>query len=244
MSAGWRQPWSGRAARDWFSADGGFGISYRGRITAALMGFFVAPVLAFALWSFARIGNEARDDGDLLIRRTLRDAGGPAGQADYIDPPALARTMEDLGARLDADLWLYHGGRLVGTSAPVLGELSAVDPLLAPGVFRLLTLRDELETLAEERTAGRAVRVGYRVVLAGPPDESAILAAPQLLDDESLRQQQEDLALALLLVTAAGLAAAIALAGVTARTLARPVAALSEAARALGQGATPSPFPA
>src|SRR2546426_9336736 len=44
---------------------------------------------------------------------------------------------------------------------------------------------------ADGRTAGRPTRVGYRVVRAGPPQQQAILAAPQLLDDEGVRQQQE-----------------------------------------------------
>src|SRR5207245_1706743 len=93
------------------------------------------------------------------------------------------------------------------------------------------------------RTAGRSIRVGYRVVLAGPPEVQAILAAPQLLDDERVRQQQEDLALALVLATLAGLVAAVYLAGLAARGLARPVAALREAAAA-GEFLAAPPAPA
>src|SRR5207248_2662644 len=49
--------------------------SYRVRLTATLAGFFVVPVMAFALWSFAQLRDDARQDGDLLIRQTLRAAG-------------------------------------------------------------------------------------------------------------------------------------------------------------------------
>jgi nitrogen fixation/metabolism regulation signal transduction histidine kinase len=70
-----------------------------------------------------------------------------------------------------------------------------------------------------------------------------ILAAPQLLDDVSVRQQQEDIALTLLAAAGAGLVAAIYLAGAVARGLARPVAALREAADAVGRGAPLPPFP-
>src|SRR5439155_294799 len=95
---------------------------------------------------------------------------------------------------------------------------------------------------ADGRTAGRPTRVGYRVVRAGPPQQQAILAAPQLLADERVRQQQEDLVVALILASVAGLAAAVCLAGLAGRGLARPVAALRDAAIAVGRGAAPPGF--
>jgi two-component system nitrogen regulation sensor histidine kinase NtrY len=217
--------------------------SYRVRLAAALSGFVVLPVLLFAVWSFARLGDEARGAGDLLIRQTLRDAAATAGVLVADRPAALAGSVVDLGNRLDADLWLYRDGVLGGTSAPVLSELGLVDPFLAPQAFVRLALEDELELIADGRTAGRPIRIGYRVVLAGPPEVQAILAAPQLLDDERVRQQQEDLALALILATLVGLVAAVYLAGLAARGLARPVAALRDAAVAVGRGAPPPPFP-
>src|SRR6185503_13165056 len=115
--------------------------------------------------------------------------------------------------------------------------------LLDPAAYRV-TLEDELEVTIDARTAGRPTRVGYRVVAAGAPGEQAVLAAPQLLDDERVRQQQEDLALALVLGTVVGLFAAVYLAGLAARRLAKPVAALREAALAVGRGADPPAFPA
>jgi signal transduction histidine kinase len=216
--------------------------SYRARLTAALIAFFVLPVLGFAAWSFARLADEARRSGDLLIRQTLRDAVGSAGAIAGDRPEAIGRSMAELGRRLDAELWLYRGGRLVGASSPVMGELGLVDPFLAPPAF-LLTLEDELELTTDARTAGRPTRVGYRVVAAGPPGEQAILAAPQLLDDERVRLQQEDLALVLVLATLAGLGAALYLAGLAADGLAKPVAALRAAALAVGRGSEPPAFP-
>ncbi|HXL05620.1 MAG TPA: ATP-binding protein, partial [Gemmatimonadales bacterium] len=155
----------------------------------------------------------------------------------------VARATAELAKRLGADLWLYQNGVLAATGAPVLDELGLIDPLLAPPVFVRLALEDELEVTADGRTAGRPIRVGYRVVLAGPPRVQAILAAPQLLDDEAVRQQQVDLALALVIATLAGLVAAVVLAGLAGRGLARPVAALRDAAVAVGRGAPPPAFP-
>jgi two-component system nitrogen regulation sensor histidine kinase NtrY len=216
--------------------------SYRVRLTAALAGSFVVPVLLFAVWSFARIRDDVRQDGDLLIRQTLRDAASAAGSLAADRATNVTQAIAELGSRLDADLWLYRDGLLAGASAPVLEELGLVDRLLAPPVFVRLALEDELEVATDGYTAGRPVRVGYSVV-AGPPPLQAILAAPQLLDDERVQQPQDDLALVLVLATLVGLVAAVALAGLAARSLARPVAALRDAAIAVGRGAPPPPFP-
>jgi signal transduction histidine kinase len=216
--------------------------SYRARLAAALVAFFVLPVLGFAAWSFARLADEPRRSGDLLIRQTLRDAVGGVETIAHDAPEAVARSLVELGRRLDAELWLYRDGLLVATSSPVMRELGFVGPFLDLPAFRL-TLEDELELTTDARTAGRPTRVGYRVVAAGSPREQAILAAPQLLDDERVRSQQEDLALVLVLATLAGLFAAVYLAGLAARGLARPVAALRDAALAVGRGSEPPAFP-
>ncbi len=217
--------------------------SYRARLAVALAAFFVVPLLVLALWSFARLRDDARQDGDLLIGQTLRDAAGTAATLASERGAAIGRSTVELGNRLDADLWLYRDGVLAGISAPVLGELGVVDPFLAPDAFVRLALRDELERTADSRVAGRTIRVGYLVVLSESPQVQEVLAAPQLLDDERVRQQQEDLALGLALATLAGLVAAVSLAGVAARGLARPVAALREAAGAVGRGAPLPAFP-
>ena len=218
--------------------------SYRGQLASALAGFFVLPVLAFALSSFARLGDTTRASGDLLIRQTLRDVVASAGETAPGGFDALAAMVTDLGRRLDADLWAYRGGELAGTSAPVLAELALVDPLLEPTVQRRLAYQDEVELTVDDRTAGRPTRVGYRLVEGGLPRDAVVLAAPQLLDDEAVRRAQEDLGLSLLLATVVGVIAAGALAGLVARTLAQPVALLRDAALAVGQGSTPPPFPA
>src|SRR5438067_12119839 len=168
--------------------------SYRARLAVALAGFFVVPLLVLALWSFARLRDDARQDGDLLIGQTLRDAAGTAASLASEPGAALGRSMADLGNRLDADLWLYRDGVLAATTAPVLAELGVVDPFLAPDAFVRLALRDELERTADSRVAGRTIRVGYLVVVSESPQVQEVLAAPQLLDDERVGQQQEDLA--------------------------------------------------
>jgi signal transduction histidine kinase len=218
--------------------------SFRLRVAAALAAFFVLPVLAFALWSFARLGDEARGARDLLIGQTLKDAASSAGALPIERSDEVQRAVSELGTRLDADLWLYRDGVLVGSSTPVLGELGLASPFVAAPVFQRLALEDELDLQADDRMAGRGIRIGYRVVIAGPPRFQAVLAAPQLLDDEGVSEQQADLAFTLLLGACGGVAAAIYLAGLAARGLARPVAALREAAVAVGRGTRLPVFPA
>src|SRR5437667_6454387 len=216
--------------------------SYRAQLTSVLITFFVLPVLGFAAWSFTDLAEDARRSGDLLIRQTLRDAAAGAETVAQDPPETNAPSLIELGRRLDAELWLYRRGVLVATSSPVLGELGLVDPFLAPQVFRG-TLEDELETTIDARTGGRPTRVGFLVVAPGPPGEQGVLAVPQLLDDERIRQQREDLTFGILLATLVGLVAAIYLAGLAARRLAMPVAALREAAIAVGRGSDPPAFP-
>ena len=50
--------------------------SLRVRLTAGLALFFVIPTVAIAAWSYERLGDEFRRSRELLLRQTLRDAGG------------------------------------------------------------------------------------------------------------------------------------------------------------------------
>src|SRR5882762_4176388 len=131
------------------------------------------------------------------LRRSAHSPDAPhaaAGAETVAQDPleTIARSLVELGRRLDAELWLYRRGVLVATSSPALAELGLVDPFLAPQVFRG-TLEDELETTIDARTGGRPTRVGFLIVAPGPSGEQGVLAVPQLLDDERIRGQREDL---------------------------------------------------
>ncbi|HUL50937.1 MAG TPA: ATP-binding protein [Gemmatimonadales bacterium] len=220
----------------------GFRTSYRVRVAGVLAGLLVIPVLAFGIWGFARTGDEARAAGDLLIRQALKDAALASGELP-VERDAAQRGMLELASRLDADLWLYRDGVLTASSTPALDELGLVDRFLTPRIFTRLALADELDAVANGRSAGRSIRIGYRVVGARTAGDEAILAAPQLLDDEAVQQQEEDLALTVLLLICLASGAAISVAGLAAGALARPVAALERAAIAVGAGDPPPPFP-
>ncbi|MFL5471451.1 MAG: sensor histidine kinase, partial [Gemmatimonadales bacterium] len=141
-----------------------------------------------------------------------------------------------LSRRLDADLALYQGGVLTGTSNRILEDLGIMGQLMDPRAFARLALEGDVEVTREGFIPELAERIGYRVVRPGSPDETAVLATPQLADDVSLGVRQLDLALVLLLATLAGVAAALSSAQIAARTLSRPVADLRRSALALGKG--------
>jgi two-component system, NtrC family, nitrogen regulation sensor histidine kinase NtrY len=214
--------------------------SFRIRLAVTLAVFFILPAVGFAAWSFARLADDAERSRDLLITQTLRDAVLTGGAALRGETPVGGR-LGDLSRRIDADLALFRGGRLAGTSTPVLEDLGVVGQLMDPRAFETLALDGELEVTQDGSIPQLAERVGYRVVEPGPPSDIGVLATPQLADDASLGVRQLDLALVLLLATLAGVAAALAGAGIAARTLSRPVAELRRSALALGKG---HPMPA
>lgn len=217
--------------------------SYRARLGAALAVFFVAPTVAFAIWTASRLSGEAERSRDLIIQQTLQDAAGRVREFTQI-PRALADALlgEDASS-LDADLVVYNRGVLLQASSPVLVQLGLLDRYLPADAFEALTVGDEIESTVNERIAGRPTRVGYRS-LGLPAGRAAVLAAPRLVDDTELFHGEQDLVFGLILATLVGLAAAAGLATLAVRALSRPVQALRDAARRVGRGEPPAPFAA
>jgi signal transduction histidine kinase len=206
--------------------------SLRGRLTMSLALFFVLPTLSFAAWSYARLGDEFRGARELLIQRTLRDAGTELGA----DPDSSSAALADASRRVDAELLLWYGGRLTAVSSPVLTDLGLTDRLVPAPVFTRLVFGDELELTAEQEAAPAPTLIGYRLLARGPEVAGRILAAPELLGDVTLHRREEDLGIAVLVATLIGLVAALILSGIAARALARPLDRLRRAALAVGSG--------
>jgi nitrogen fixation/metabolism regulation signal transduction histidine kinase len=213
--------------------------SYRRRLAVAFAVFFVVPTVVFAGWVARRLGEEARRSRDVATRQILAEAAGDArALATGTDQPDSLRA---LAGRVNAELLLYAGAELRGTSAPILAELGVVDWYLVPEVVEALGVRGDIETAADQRIAGRPTRVGYRELEAGLPGD-LVLAVPRLLEDPATVRNEQDLIFGLLVVTLGGLVAALGLAAVAARALATPVQALQRAAEQVGRGEQPSPF--
>ena len=210
--------------------------SFRIRLAATLAFFFIVPAVGFAAWSFTRLTEEVERSRDLLITQTLRDAAITASGSLQVPADVLTERLRELSRRIDADLGLYQGGLLAGTSTPVLEDLGVMPPLMDPAAFASLALEGELELTRDGAVKEPSQRVGYRVVQPGYPAELGVLATPQPAEDPSLAVRRLDLALVLLLATLAGVAAALAGAGRASRALSRPVAELRRSAIALGKG--------
>ena len=210
--------------------------SFRIRLAATLGAFFILPAVGFAAWSFTRLAEEVERSRDLLIAQTLRDAAVTAGGSLRGEGVDVEERLVELSRRIGADLALYQGGRLTGTSTQVLEDLGVMPVLMDPIAFAALAIGGELEVTREGPIPKLSERVGYRVVQPGFPSALGVLATPQLADDASLAVRRLDLALVLLLATLAGVAAALAGAGRASRALSRPVADLRRSAIALGRG--------
>ncbi len=210
--------------------------SFRIRLAATLGAFFILPAVGFAAWSFTRLAEEVERSRDLLITQTLRDAAITAGGSLRADVTGVGERLQELSRRIDADLALYQGGRLAGTSTQVLEDLGIMPQLMDPIAFNALALEGELEVTRDGSIPRLRERVGYRVVQPGYPSSLGVLATPQLAEDASLAVRRLDLALVLVLSTLVGVGAALAGAGRASRALSRPVAELRRSAIALGRG--------
>ena len=214
--------------------------SYQARLALTLSLFFLVPVAGFAAWSFARLDDEAERGRDLLVAQTLRAATPRAAGLLRRPGEGVSEGLEELSRESDAELALYSGGAMVGSSSSVLGDVGLVSPLMDPGAFQDLALEDGLEVTRRNPLVS-SLLVGYRVVRPGPAAGVGVLATPRLAVDPMLAAQQGDLVLGLLLATLVGIGAALIGARRAARSLARPVDNLGLLARALGRG---EPVPA
>jgi hypothetical protein len=112
--------------------------SFRIRLAATLGAFFILPAVGFAAWSFTRLAEEVARSRDLLITQTLRDAAITAGGSLSGGGPAVDERLRELSRRIDADLALYQGGLLVGTSTQELEDLGDMPQLMDHGALATL----------------------------------------------------------------------------------------------------------
>jgi signal transduction histidine kinase len=210
--------------------------SFRVRLAVTLAAFFIVPAVGFSVWGFARLAAEAERGRDLLITQTLRDAVAGAPQLARSPEGDLDAALTELSGRVGADLAVYRGGALAGTSAPVLQDLGVIARLMDASAFRTLAFQGQLEVTRAGPIPSLGERVGFRTVRPGPPAALEVLATPQLADESALAATQLDLGLVLLLATMVGVAAAIGGARRAALALSRPVSELRRSALALGKG--------
>ena len=205
--------------------------SYRARLSVVLFLFFLVPAAAFAVWSWQQLFADAQASRRLLVMETMRAiAGNPA------DPDWLTRE----GRRLDTKLLAYKYGVLVQASDSLFADFAPMGRLLRPAIALDLNVAEELSATMPEPLSGSMGMLGYRVWPG--TSGSIVLAAPARVDDFLLDRRRRDLGVLVLFATALGAAAALWLSAVAARQLARPIASLREAARAVARGESELPL--
>lgn len=202
--------------------------SYRMRLSATLIVFFVAPATIFAGWSAFRLRDDDRVSRELLLREALRDA--VAG----IDDRSVVFYSDDSER---VPYFLFEQSQLVAASDPVLDALAPLGRLLPAGV----PLVHEDPAFADDDFVSRRVEVrsrealvGYRELEFGSP--ALVLATPARGNESELDKRREDLGILVLFASALGVLAAFWFSGLAARALARPVSALRHAALSLASG--------
>ncbi len=212
--------------------------SFRARLALTLGVFFLLPVAGFTAWGLLRVADDARHAGDVLIGQNLRDALRLAPDVADAALDSLPAALDALGERVDGNLAVYSGGRLVATSAPLLSDLAVLGPFMSPDAFGAMAFNRRLELTTDGPMPALAERVGYRVLQPGAPARLAVLATARRAADPAAATQERDLAIVLVLALLLGVVAAIEGAFWAARVLVQPVAELRRAALALGAGRT------
>ena len=197
--------------------------SYRARLSAALLAFFVAPAVLFGAWSWYRLQDDDQAARALVMRESLRSAANDAG-------------LRDLGAAsvsVGSPLFLYGNEQLISASDSLLQALAPLGQLLP-------ILRTEAEFDDEPFSVWRIpfgrtnALVGFRRV--SNPGQDLVVATPARGDEFAIDARRRDLGVLVLFAIAIGALAALWLSGAAARSLARPVGALREAALAIAGG--------
>lgn len=198
--------------------------SYRARLSAALLAFFIAPATLFAGWSWYRLQDDDRAARELLVRETLRTAAGDV----------VRRELNATAASVGSPLFLYRGGQLAAASDTLLNALAPLGRLLP-------VAQDDRDFGADDVFTSRRIPVGSAQALVGfrrvvGSGENAVIVTPARGDEFALDARREDLGVLLLFTAAIGALAAIWSSGIAARSLARPVGVLREAALTIAVG--------
>lgn len=217
--------------------------AYRSQLSVALLAFFLAPAVAFAAWEAFRLREDDRNARALLVREALRTIDLPSSRdADGLLGLFESTTLAGLAGDAGGPLFAYRDGVLRGASDPVLEELAPFGTLLPLGVpsgvqgevLRLDTNGEVLFTQSVQ-LATRTALVGFRPTL-GPEGAPLVLATAARGDEFALDARRSDLAILVVLVIVSGVLSALWLSGAAARTLARPIGTLRDAALAIASG--------
>jgi signal transduction histidine kinase len=198
--------------------------SYRVRLSATLLAFFLAPAALFAGNAWYRLQDDDRAARELLVREALRTAATDVTRRD------LAATANSVGS----PIFLYHAARLDASSDTLLQALAPLGRLLPVSLDDADFGADDVFTTRRIPVGETQALVGFRRVANGL--DNAVVVTPARGDEFALDARREDLGMLLLFTAALGALAAVWSSGIAARALSRPVGELREAALTIAAG--------
>ncbi len=213
--------WMSRRLRHWSQ-------SYQARLTFVLFGFFVVPAVVFAVWSYRRLQRDHETTRAFVVREALRLASSHPSLRD-----SAGRAVSDI------PLFSFRDGALFAVSDPLYRELAPIGRFLDPRIAQSLMF-------GEEATASKPYLVGRTPTLFGfraqddrsltSLDRRAVVATAARGGELDLDRQRRDLAVLVLVATALGALAALALSWLAARQFQQPIGTLRRAALAIAGG--------
>lgn len=197
--------------------------TFRGRITAALFGFFLLSLTFFAVLGYQILSGAAVRTAGALADRVADDASGW-----YLD---VQGSLDLLARRVGGDLLEYRDGGLVGGSVTELVELGLYEGWLPYEVHQRLRSREALLDRATASVGDWSYVVSYRRL----PDGD-VLAAPVPLEAGAAALRRQEMTDLLRFAVLMGAALSFGLAFLVGRALSRPIQDLRTAAGRVGKG--------
>ncbi|MGH7712699.1 MAG: hypothetical protein ACREOG_15515, partial [Gemmatimonadaceae bacterium] len=214
--------WLSRRLRHWSQ-------SFQARLTVVLFGFFVVPAVVFAIWSYRRLQRDHETTRAFVVREALRLAAAQ---------PAI-RDSEGGASLTDIPLFSYRDGALVMVSDDLYRDLAPIGRFLDPSVAQALMFGDEATASQSYLVAQTPTLFGYRALddrSLTAQDRRAVVATAARGGELDLDRQRRDLAVLVLVATALGALAALALSWLAARQFQQPIGTLRGAALAIAGG--------
>lgn len=202
---------------------GKLALSFRGRVTLALFGFFVLAVALFGTLAYRSIAGASWRTAQVLAERVAEDAAGW-----YLE---VSGRMQALSRRVGVELLEYRAGELRDGSMEELVELGLYEGWLPMEVKRALDEREDVRRVTQSELGSWAYVSAFRRL----PDGDVVSAqVPRQAGASAIRSADvlELLAFAVLL----GAALSLGLALLVARALTSPIHALQVASERVGAG--------
>ena len=195
--------------------------SFRGRLTLALLLFFLIPTAAFGAVAFEALSREVLRGTTERVTWSLEQAARAAG----------AERLSELSARLRSELLLYRNAVLVDAGSPEVLDLGLYPVWVSPPIWGDFERGERLEVVERRQLGGQEYLVAYRRV--GPGE---ILAAPAPLAAGEIARRRREFADVVLFAVLLGGLLSVVLSLAVGRALSRPIEEVSRAAALVGRG--------